>query len=616
MKSCSHTCFRDLINGFRHRFRWIVLPLLIGSFGPSYLFAQWKTESFELEGGWQAIYLRVDTEERTIESVLGDYPQIEEIWRWLPKALDQRIVDSPDNPTSGVEWQIWKRNDRANTSLSVLYANSAYLVKVADGAASFSMGIKGRVTSPTIYWRTDGLNLVGFPTNPSSPPTIEAYLSPAEVLDQLTEIYGYTGGPLQANINPQPLTARSSRLNRGTAYWMRTTKYADYDGPLRVRAAIGEGVDFGASRPTVRIVMSNRTDRTIDAILTPVESEPAPGETMAPQAVPLTRLSDDDARGAVYESFDGPITVRLRANETLGMTLGIDRSRLMGTPGDEAFSLVKVNDGDGLSEFYVPAHAEVASLAGLWVGEAEVTHVQNQLQRFQKDDDGVYLIDDSGRYIPEYKKDDDGRTLLDEGGDPIPDSDTELNQAAQVFRLRLILHVDDSGQARLLSRAYIGAVGEDRNGLPVFGVSTNQDVLLPKLLGSATRISAAHLPKETNLAMAGDFDVGGQLTAVLAIAHDDPSNPFIHTYHPDHDNLDARFENPLPEGVESHRIDRAVALTVHSEAGTITDPMWGTTLFTGAYSETVAGLHKNPIAVQGIFALRRISEIPQITSSN
>ena len=34
------------------------------------------------------------------------------------------------------------------------------------------------------------------------------------------------------------------------------------------------------------------------------------------------------------------------------------------------------------------------------------------------------------------------------------------------------------------------------------------------------------------------------------------SNPFIHAYHPDHDNLDAKFENELVQGYESWGINR------------------------------------------------------------
>jgi len=570
----------------------LLLVCLLGNVFASVALSQWRTESFDLVAGWQAIHLRVDTELTPIDTVLKAYPQIDEVWRWRPSGLDEAILDSPDEPVSGVEWQIWKRFDRANSNLSVFYSNSAYLVKVASGSPSFTLSIKGRVTSPITYWRTDGLNLLGFPTNPDSPPSIEDYFGPAEVLDQLTEIYEYAGGDLVNGVNPFQITSRDAGVVRGKGYWIRSNKYADYDGPLKVRAAIGEGIDFGDSRPTVRVILTNRTDRFMDAVFTPQNSESAPGENATPQAVPLTRRVRTNSGDFVFEPFDSAITFSLQPGERLGITLGIDRSQLAGAPGSKAYSLLKVSDGEGLSEFYVPANAEVASFAGLWVGEAEITHVQSQLQRFQKDEDDQYIVDENGRYVPEFKKDEDGNVLLDDDGIPILDQDFELSPAAQVFNLKLIVHVDDFGNARLLSQMHHGVVTKDREGLPVFGLSTREDDLLSDYLKGASRYFAVHLPLETDLPLSGAFDIGARLLGTLAIGHDSTGNPLVHTYHPDHDNLDARFENPLPEGIESHRIDRNFSLTIHNGPGEVVSPAWGTTLLTGVYAETIFGLHK------------------------
>ena len=56
---------------------------------------------------------------------------------------------------------------------------------------------------------------------------------------------------------------------------------------------------------------------------------------------------------------------------------------------------------------------------------------------------------------------------------------------------------------------------------------------------------------------------GGTLTATATIAYDDQaSNPFLHTYHPDHDNLDAFFQNEQPIGYESYQIMRQFTLVI------------------------------------------------------
>src|SRR5690606_17954391 len=126
-----------------------------------------------------------------------------------------------------------------------------------------------------------------------------------------------------------------------------------------------------------------------------------------------------------------------------------------------------------------------------------------------------------------------GSYLLD--GPPKVDPGT----VARPFPLRLIVHHDGS-TARLLQRAYYG-IGLATN--PV--VAIRENLLLPSQLASARRISAVHLPVSAGnqpWAFTGAMEVGGTLSTVVQVAYDDhASNPFLHTYHPDHDNLNASF---------------------------------------------------------------------------
>ena len=106
--------------------------------------------------------------------------------------------------------------------------------------------------------------------------------------------------------------------------------------------------------------------------------------------------------------------------------------------------------------------------------------------------------------------------------------------------------------------------------------------------------------------------------------YNDPTNPFLHQYHPDHDNLTARFDPiPLPEGVtaatakisdglEVPAITRACTFTFTAAppvGSTAPLSAWGSSIIGGTYSETITGAHKNLIQVDGTFELRRASEI-------
>jgi len=85
-------------------------------------------------------------------------------------------------------------------------------------------------------------------------------------------------------------------------------------------------------------------------------------------------------------------------------------------------------------------------------------------------------------------------------------------------------------------------------------------------------------------------------------------NPFVHRYHPDHDNLDARFEQQLPEGRESFSVTRQVTLefTGIDPLG-LNPPGWGSSELGGNYRETIHGLHRNDLRIAGTFRLVRIT---------
>jgi hypothetical protein len=88
-------------------------------------------------------------------------------------------------------------------------------------------------------------------------------------------------------------------------------------------------------------------------------------------------------------------------------------------------------------------------------------------------------------------------------------------------------------------------------------------------------------------------------------------NPFKHVYHPDHDNLNERFEQPpLAEGKESFTVTRNVALEFTS-----TDPLglnppgWSDSELGGNYRETISGLHRSAINISGTFRLVRVAPV-------
>lgn len=201
------------------------------------------------------------------------------------------------------------------------------------------------------------------------------------------------------------------------------------------------------------------------------------------------------------------------------------------------------------------------------------------------------------------------------------------------FRGRVILHVDANGDARLLKQVIEmwkdGTYKPDPGGEGVvvdepgrFVLVTDDDriadfqgVALRANKTAGRRISSVMFNFDgATLPLNGGFAVPGTLTGTNTIAPDHPANPFLHKYHPDHDNLDVRFE-PLPPGAEeAYRIDRDMTFTLAARyppdpAREVAPPPpdWGSTRLGGVFTEEISGLHHNPITVEGAFEIERVA---------
>jgi hypothetical protein len=285
--------------------------------------------------------------------------------------------------------------------------------------------------------------------------------------------------------------------------------------------------------------------------------------------VPLTRRVLETTTGTYSETaITGAFAVTVPASGRLDLQFGIDRTQLTGTPDALYASFLRITDSANMSNVLLPTSAQPSSPAGLWTGKAEVSTVTSTV-----------------------------------AGSP----GATTNRA---FPLRVNIHVDASGVARLLSQAYIGTL--DTSGHPV-GICTRESALLADKKADALRLVSSQMPLDRALSGSGAFTVGSALSFTVTIPFDDPTNPFVHTYHPDHDNRDARLA-ALPAGVESYNLTRRITFTFTAappDGSTITG--WGTTIYGGTYAETIEGLHKTPLTVGGTFVLRRISEIAAIT---
>lgn len=623
---------------------WLVLALLFGVCGLGR--AQWITQTNVLRPGWNSVFLHVDPSHATLDELVASDPlnPIEEIWYWQPALPTGQFVESPQLPVSGgSQWSSWVRAVGPTSVLRRLSGNGAYLVRLPANAAPYQWRVKGRPVPPTYRWTLTGLNFIGFPT-PASPvlsqPFFEAFLSPAPEFQQTAEIYRYQGGELGATNPVRVLAFRSTRVERDRAYWVRAgASYNEYFGPIQIIGVGSGGVDFGENLAQARFRIRNLANSAVTVSMQQVPSEAAPagqsaiveGPTLLVRGAPNT--TDLTYSYSILEEAPQQWTLAAagQPGSETEVVIGLARFVMSGAAGARVAGVLRFSDSLGLSQVDLGVAATKASTAGLWVGGATVTSVSHYLTPYARATNAVEFTNllarlQLGQGVNGYRYEWDestGRVLVFGGPDQRPGTylvdgpiKTSPGSVARPFPLRLIVH-NDGSTSRLLQKVYHGLDAGSNTVL-----ATRENALLPSQLATARRISSVHLPASTGnnpWTFTGTMALGGSMTVTVPLAYDDQaSNPFLHTYHPDHDNLDAQFGTTLARGNESYGVTRQMTLTFTDPTDDFDGLTGGSGDLTGRYTEVMTfqskGSQTRQFNVLGVFTLKRISDIATLTT--
>jgi len=177
------------------------------------------------------------------------------------------------------------------------------------------------------------------------------------------------------------------------------------------------------------------------------------------------------------------------------------------------------------------------------------------------------------------------------------------------FMMKILLHVDASNQIRLLRDVTVMQKRFTQNNIEmVRRVLVTDDTLILNFEGVVRRdaemvgIRMGSLafdfdPSLNEFLVNGVFGAGKTITMTLPLVENHPSNPFMHQFHPDHSTGKA--------------IGRNIKLIFDTVQDT-NDPASGQAQLIGMFQESVSGLHKNSINVEGRFVLKRISMIANL----
>jgi len=593
-------------------------------------FAQWTQQTIHLIPGWNAVFLEVDPQPRDCDIVFSGIP-VESVWAWNRRFKSVQFVQDPrtllpDQP----EWLTFHPSSSPNaflTNLFIVQGGRPYLIKLG-GTQPVNFVLTGRPRIRTIAWMADSFNFVGAYLSETAPPTFEAFFAPSPA--HAGEPIYRMGSDGRWQKVAQPAT---ETMRRGEAYWVYCRGESKYQGPLSVAFDGGDGLDYSriVTEQTLRIQNALDTSHTITIL--PIDSREPPSTSFPALAgnVPLsyfqTNLPD---KRYDWLPVSGPLTQTIGPNAELALRLAVRRTDMppyTPPPGRAVLyqGLLGVSDGAGLL-LVLPVTAKgldaprvesvgaaprgfappgsspgkmdnppptVHPRAGLWVGNATINAVSNPT---------------SGSLDP-------NKSL------PV----------AAPFTLRLIVHVDSSGQPRFLQQvlqmwkegAWIPNPNDPTSSTYILDpnnpgrvVLLTDDSLIPRFSGIALhdvklvgrRLSTAAFGFRQPILMSGDFgSFGTTITCQVGLSYKDAVNPFMHQYHPDHDNLDERYEQEVPE---SYTVNRDISLGFTAEDPEDRSPVgWGDELLGGYYLETIQGIHRNPIHVRGIFHFQRLSDV-------
>lgn len=660
----------------RLRFPFPALCLLL-MLPPVAALAQWRSVNYPLKGGWNSLYLHGDASHTTLDQQFSGNPEVLEVWRWNPNPSQVQFMTSPLIPTAGTaEWSVWIKGNPDASTFNSMVGPAAFLVKCSGAAtATSTVSLTFHPMPPAATWVRNGANFLGFPVagTGASAPLMRDYFStfPAATAAG-SRIYKYVGGDLNPGNPLQIFSPAAERMDRNQAYWFESEVVGNFYGPLEITPSLPAGLDFGRTGSSVSVRLRNRTNAVVTVTLAPTASTPAPaGQQGITGTVPLT-LRKRNATTLVIEETPAldPWTETIGPLGTLELSLGVNRaspSMTGAAVGAWFASLLKITDSTGMTEAWLPVSALKSSLSGLWLGDVTVTNVSSRVSNPARANATVVegkvtavTIDGTGGYgytsapavtIAPSAAGATGTatatatvangsvafiTVTGQGSgyavstpkviiDPPPPLQ-DGTAVKEPFSLRTILHVADNGTASLLSQVFMGQLAAAPNAV---GICTREALLKADAKATARRLTAAHLPLDQVItAGSGAVAVPGVLTRTIQTPYDDATNPLVHQYHPDHDNLNARFQPiPLPagvtsttakisDGVEAPAITRTCTFTFTAAppAGSATSlSSWGSTVIGGTYSETITGVHKNTIQVDGTFELRRASEIGVLT---
>lgn len=555
------------------------LILLLFTTNP--LSAQTVDQTITLTPGWNAVFLEVRPHSTAPADVFAGITDLQSVWMWNPRTGTVEFIQNPSTLVpEQPQWMVYFPGNPVLTNLFAIHGETPYLINLG-GTTDVNWTITGEPTIPHIDWKANSFNFVGFHLTSGEEPLFDYFFSSSLAhTGQETYILN-NNGEWEKITNP----ATTSML-RGEAFWIYCKGHSEFTGPLSMQLEQGSGLHYGKtlSEQDVCLLNNSAAEKTVSLSIS----------SLSNNLYYWVFKPADDVAG--WTKFPSSLALTIPAGESQKLRLGVKRAGLTADTTYEAN--MTVTDSAGM-KILVPVSVTGISYSGLWVGNATISKVSEPANAIT--------------------------------------SDTPVKTGSE-FSFRLIMHADDSGTVRLLSQVIQmwqeGTWKPDPNDMgklivnePGHFVLFTDDVLIPNYSGAAMRdgqlvgrrISSPAFPGLTaaqglmsgSAASGGTLNssVGNDLSIVITLEQDNPTNPFKHMFHPDHKVSE-----------QSYQVLRDITMSFSNEdlegrpITGVPTLNWGSSEIGGIYKETIKGLHRNDLYIKGTFLLHKVSNVGTLTT--
>lgn len=564
--------------------------------------AQWVVQQIELETGWNAVCLKVDIPDSACNDVFAGLP-VETVSWWCRSGDGEGgFTQSPDDPTPPApDMRNWYSTNAPASTFFRLIGGESYLIKATAPVTLELTGVPA-MPVPILFGSMPSLCGLNLPVGENV------------MLSEYFEYYDNLDGPLPfagvdaADASSVPIP-QNSEPGISESIWVSSVGEGaiEYAGPFNV--TIGSGSEIlgfqGVVSPQTLTIKNNADIERVVRIDSSTSLTPPAGQGGLAGPIPMMRAVMDWSAGFPRETFVDftlPWSTNIAAGAELELRL-LPKITAMPLSADAYQNILTVSDLGSSDNTGIPGGARCLYQVGV-----------------RAEGDLAEQTQPIGLWVGNVVLDGVNRASTSAGVSNLWDS-AVTQSAPDPFTFRVIVHVDEYGVTRLMKEVFLATVPEDGNYLLA---SRSDAVTFRNQYPDAPirRISSANFPFMEPLRLTGgSFAASGdRLAAVVTQDFDDKTNPFVHAYHPDHDNKEFLNGATLPKSggaegrgdYEAWAVGRDMAFTFSGTDPVGANAKWNISVAGGTYEESITGLSKTEIKTSGAFRLNKVSDVARI----